>query len=238
MCPVLDPVMLTTVNGFFHGNVFYIVRRAKLPWLLLARHWVFLGIRHGSSHHHRCMEISNCWSWWHTGSCNTSLFGVFEGGEYISGVIFLILGQCQGQIRVQMSNFSVHDSPTRLYSWIITRGIQNWTHLGFIRKLSSANWWCPDRWSTSRLPTLIKLWLRLCISKRLSMPLVHGTTVHPRISWPPTVSDCMTSAMERPSALDQPHTSPRYDVHSREFPRLHINIDESSWRGGSHKHSV
>ena len=37
MCPVLDPAMLTTVN-FFHGNVFYIVRRAKLAWLLLARH--------------------------------------------------------------------------------------------------------------------------------------------------------------------------------------------------------
>ena len=28
--------MLTTVN-FFHGNVFYIARRAKLAWLLLAR---------------------------------------------------------------------------------------------------------------------------------------------------------------------------------------------------------
>ena len=37
MCPVLDPAMLTTLN-FFHGNVFYIVRRAKLAWLLLARH--------------------------------------------------------------------------------------------------------------------------------------------------------------------------------------------------------
>ena len=37
MCPVLDPAMLTTVN-FFHGNVFYIVWRAKLAWLLLARH--------------------------------------------------------------------------------------------------------------------------------------------------------------------------------------------------------
>ena len=36
MCPVLDPAMVTTVN-FFHGNVFYMVRRAKLAWLLLAR---------------------------------------------------------------------------------------------------------------------------------------------------------------------------------------------------------
>ena len=37
MCPVLDPAMVTTVN-FFHGNVFYTARRAKLAWLLLARH--------------------------------------------------------------------------------------------------------------------------------------------------------------------------------------------------------
>ena len=36
MCPVLDPAMVTTVN-FFHGNVFYMARRAKLAWLLLAR---------------------------------------------------------------------------------------------------------------------------------------------------------------------------------------------------------
>ena len=37
MCPVLDPAMVTTVN-FFHGNEFYTARRAKLAWLLLARH--------------------------------------------------------------------------------------------------------------------------------------------------------------------------------------------------------
>ena len=37
MCPVLDPAMVTTVN-FFHGNEFYMARRAKLAWLLLARH--------------------------------------------------------------------------------------------------------------------------------------------------------------------------------------------------------
>ena len=42
------------------------------------------------------------------------------------------------------------------------------------------------------------------------MPSVHGTTVHLRLSRPRTVSYCMTSAMERPSALDQPHTSPRH----------------------------
>ena len=32
--PVGDPAMLITVN-FFYGNVFYIVRRAKLAWLHL-----------------------------------------------------------------------------------------------------------------------------------------------------------------------------------------------------------
>ena len=37
MCPVLDPAMVTTVN-FFHGNELYMARRAKLAWLLLARH--------------------------------------------------------------------------------------------------------------------------------------------------------------------------------------------------------
>ena len=36
MCPVLDPAMVTTVN-FFHGNEFYMARRAKSAWLLLAR---------------------------------------------------------------------------------------------------------------------------------------------------------------------------------------------------------
>ena len=59
MCPVLDPAMLTTVN-FFHGNVFYIVRRAKLAWLLLARHRAFLGIQDGGHHHIGCIDISNC----------------------------------------------------------------------------------------------------------------------------------------------------------------------------------
>ena len=31
--------------------------------------------------------------------------------------------------------------------------------------------------------------------------------VHPRLTRPPTVSDCMPRATERPSALDRPHTS-------------------------------
>ena len=34
--PVADPAMLITVN-FFYGNVFYIVRRAKLAWLHLVQ---------------------------------------------------------------------------------------------------------------------------------------------------------------------------------------------------------
>ena len=38
--------------------------------------------------------------------CVIPLFGVIEGGEFISGVIFLILGQCQGQTRGQMSNLA------------------------------------------------------------------------------------------------------------------------------------
>ena len=37
MCPVLDPAMVTTVN-FFHGNDFSMARKAKLAWLLFARH--------------------------------------------------------------------------------------------------------------------------------------------------------------------------------------------------------
>ena len=48
----------------------------------------------------------------------------------------------------------------------------------------------------------------------------------------------MHSAIERPSALDRPHTSPMHDAHSREFPGLHRNIDESIWCGGSYEHSV
>ena len=34
--PVGDPAMLITVNSFY-GNVFYIVRRAKLAWLHLVQ---------------------------------------------------------------------------------------------------------------------------------------------------------------------------------------------------------
>ena len=36
MLPVGDPAMLITVN-FFYGNVFYIVRKAKLAWLHLVQ---------------------------------------------------------------------------------------------------------------------------------------------------------------------------------------------------------
>ena len=32
----VDPAMFTTAN-FFHGNMFYIVRRDKLAWLLLVQ---------------------------------------------------------------------------------------------------------------------------------------------------------------------------------------------------------
>ena len=62
--------------------------------------------------------------------------------------------------------------------------------------------------------------------------------VHTRLSRPPTLSDCMPSAMERSSALDRPHTSSRHDAHSHEFPGLHRNIDEIIWRGGSYERSV
>ena len=34
--PVGDPAMLITVN-IFYGNVFYLVRRAKLAWLQLVQ---------------------------------------------------------------------------------------------------------------------------------------------------------------------------------------------------------
>ena len=50
--------------------------------------------------------------------------------------------------------------------------------------------------------------------------------VHQHHSRPPTVSYCMPSPMERSSALDQRHTSPGYDAHSREFPGLYRNTDE------------
>ena len=46
--------------------------------------------------------------------------------------------------------------------------------------------------------------------------------IHPRLSRPPTVSDRMPSAIERPSALDRPHTSPKHNAHSRERKRRGI----------------
>ena len=62
--------------------------------------------------------------------------------------------------------------------------------------------------------------------------------VHTRLSRPPTLSDCIPSAIERPSALDRPHTSPMHDAHTHEFPGLHRNIDEIIWCGGSYERSV
>ena len=46
--PVGDPAVLITVN-FFYGNVFYIVRRAKLAWLQLVQPLAFLRIQDGVS---------------------------------------------------------------------------------------------------------------------------------------------------------------------------------------------
>ena len=128
MCPVLDPAMLTTVN-FFHGNVFYIVRRAKLAWLLLARHWAFLGIQDGGHHHIGCMDISNCWSWWHTGSCNTSFLEcVRAGNQFLEFFWYWV----KVKVKSEVINLSAYESPTRT----TTQGIQNWTHLCFKRKLN------------------------------------------------------------------------------------------------------
>ena len=62
--------------------------------------------------------------------------------------------------------------------------------------------------------------------------------VHPCLSRPPTVSYCMPSAIERPSALDRPHTSPVHYANSHEFHGLHRNIYEIIWRGGSYERSV
>jgi len=44
--------------------------------------------------------------------------------------------------------------------------------------------------------------------------------------------------MERPSALNQLHTSPRNDVHSHEFLRLHSDTDEDIWRRRSRNNHV
>ena len=75
-----------------------------------------------------------------------------------------------------------------------------------------------------------------CLPPKYSECLWYA--VHPCLSRPPTVSYCMPSAIERPSALDRPHTSPMHDAHSHEFHGLHRNIDEIIWRGGSYERSV
>ena len=46
--------------------------------------------------------------------------------------------------------------------------------------------------------------------------------VHPRLSRPPIVSDCIPIAIKRTSALVRPHSSPRHDAHSHERTRRGI----------------
>ena len=57
-------------------------RRAKLAWLLLAWHWAFLWIQDGGSHHLGYMELSHCWPWWPTLSCNTSFWDGWGWGVH------------------------------------------------------------------------------------------------------------------------------------------------------------
>ena len=52
--------------------------------------------------------------------------------------------------------------------------------------------------------------------------LQRTLNAYPRLSLPPIVSDCIPSAIERTSALDRPHTSPRHDAHSHERTRRGI----------------
>ena len=75
-----------------------------------------------------------------------------------------------------------------------------------------------------------------CVSQE--GPQYFRYAVHPPLSRPPTVSDCMPSPMERPSALDQPHTSPGHDAHSHEFTGLYRETDEGIWRGHSLECSI
>ena len=74
--------MLTTVN-FLYGNVFYIVRRCKLAWLLLVQPSAFFRNQDGDLRHLEFRPIFNIWSRWHTcrGSCNTSFMGVSRMGS-------------------------------------------------------------------------------------------------------------------------------------------------------------
>jgi len=50
--------MLITVN-FFFGNVLYVVRRAKLAWLLLVQTLAFLRIQDGGLRHLELRPIFN-----------------------------------------------------------------------------------------------------------------------------------------------------------------------------------
>ena len=51
--------MLTTYCKPFYGNVFYIVRRAKLAWLLLVKPLAFLRIQDGGLGHLEFRPIFN-----------------------------------------------------------------------------------------------------------------------------------------------------------------------------------
>ena len=72
--PIWDPEMSITLN-FFHGNVFFIVRKDKLAWLLHLNCWAFLRIQDGGRHYLGCWPISKFWSRWPRGLCNTSFQG-------------------------------------------------------------------------------------------------------------------------------------------------------------------
>lgn len=56
--PIQDPAMLTTVN-FYFLNVLYMVRRAKLAWLLLVQPLAFLRIQDGRLCHLEFQPIFN-----------------------------------------------------------------------------------------------------------------------------------------------------------------------------------
>ena len=73
--------MLTTVN-FLYGNVFYIVRRGKLAWLLFVQPSAFFRNQDGGLGHLEFRPIFNFWSRWHRGSCNTSFMGFTGWGVH------------------------------------------------------------------------------------------------------------------------------------------------------------
>ena len=101
MCPVLDPAMVTTVH-FFHGNEFYMARRSKLAWLLLARHWAFLGIQDGGRHHLRCGTFSTV----HPDNLDGRVIHLLLGllvvwSQFLELFFGYLVNQCQGHTRGQ-----------------------------------------------------------------------------------------------------------------------------------------